>query len=229
MIRKNPNGDHPDIDDTAYIDPSAVIIGKVKIGNNVFVGPAAVIRADELDSSIIIADNCNIQDRVVMHSLEDSLVLTGENTSLAHGCIIHGPCKIGNNCFIGLGSVIFNSEIGEGAAIMHLAVLEGVSILPGKVVGSSRSLSSLDDVAKLEQVDQKLKDFTRKVITRKMTPTPKYQQRQSCNERVYNCKGTQCIHSNSKCARQKIREHVDEMAESMQECIRIEQRNETLQ
>ncbi len=102
MIRKNPNGDYPDIDDTAYIDPSAVIIGKVKMGKNVFVGPFAVLRADEPDSSIIIGDNCNIQDRVVLHSLEDSLVLIEEITSLAHGCIIHGPCKIGNNCFIGL-------------------------------------------------------------------------------------------------------------------------------
>lgn len=73
------------------------------------------------------------------------------------------------------------------------------------------------------------KNFTRKSITRKMTPTPKYQQRQNCNERVYNCKGTQCIHSNSKCARQKIREHVDVMAESIHECIRIGQRNEILQ
>ena len=39
MIRKNPNGDYPNIDDTAYIDPSAVIIGKVKIGKNVWIGP----------------------------------------------------------------------------------------------------------------------------------------------------------------------------------------------
>ena len=83
---------------------------------------------------------------------------------MAHGCIIHGPCKIGNNCFIGFGSVIFNSEIGEGAVIMHLAVLEGVNILSGKMVQSSRSISSMDDVTKLKQVDQKSKDFTQKVI-----------------------------------------------------------------
>ena len=164
MIRKNPNGDHPNIDDTAYIDPSAVIIGKVKIGKNIFVGPAAVLRADEPNSSIIIEDNCNIQDRVVLHSLEDSLVLIEKSASLAHGSIIHGPCKIGNNCFIGFGSVIFNSEIGEGAVILHLVVLEGVNILSGKMIESSRSLRSIDDVSKLKQVDQKLKDFTRKVI-----------------------------------------------------------------
>ena len=164
MIRKNPNGDHPNIDDTAYIDPSAVIIGKVRIGKNVFVGPSAVLRADEPDSSIIIENNCNIQDRVVLHSLEGGLVLIEKNTSLAHGCIIHGPCKIGNNCFIGFGSVIFNSEIGEGTVIMHLTVVEGVNILSGKMIESSRYISSINDVNKLKQVDQKLKDFTQKVI-----------------------------------------------------------------
>ena len=174
MIRKNPNGDYPDIDDTAYIDPSSVIIGKVKIGKNVFVGPAAVIRADEPNSSIIIGDNCNVQDRVVLHTLEDSFVLIGESTSLAHGCIIHGPCKIGNNCFIGFGSVVFNSEIGDCAVIMHSAVVEGVNILSGKMVGSSRSISSMDDVTKLEQVDQKLKDFTQKVIKTNLDLVKRY-------------------------------------------------------
>ncbi len=47
MIRCNPNGDYPKIDKTTYIDPTATIIGKVKIGKNVFVAPGAVIRADD--------------------------------------------------------------------------------------------------------------------------------------------------------------------------------------
>ena len=97
---KNPQGDHPQIDNTAYIDSTAVIIGRVKIGKNVFVGPGAVIRADESESSITVEDNCNVQDRVIIHALENSSVLIEKNTSLAHGCIIHGPCKIGEDCFV---------------------------------------------------------------------------------------------------------------------------------
>ena len=80
------------------------------MGKNVFVGPLAVLRADEPDSSIIIGDNCNIQDRVVLHSLEDSLVLIEESTSLAHGCIIHGPCKIGNNCLFASNTRILDDD-----------------------------------------------------------------------------------------------------------------------
>ena len=128
MLNWNPEGDYPEIDNTAYIDRTAVIIGKVKIGKNVFIGPDAVLRADEPRSSITINDNCNVQDRVIIHVLENSSVLIEENTSLTHGCIIHGPCKIAENCFIGFGSVVFKSNIGEGVCVKHLAVVEGVDI-----------------------------------------------------------------------------------------------------
>ena len=62
----------------------------------------AVIRADGPRSSIVIRDNCNIQERVIIHALENTSVFIEETGSLAHGCIIHGPCKIGKDCFIGV-------------------------------------------------------------------------------------------------------------------------------
>lgn len=63
MIRKNPSGDLPVIAESAYVDKTAIICGKVVIGENVFVGPYAVIRADEVDDSgemepITIGANC---------------------------------------------------------------------------------------------------------------------------------------------------------------------------
>lgn len=164
MLRWNPKGDYPQIDDTTYIDPTAVIIGRVTIGKNVFVGPTAVIRADEPGSTIVIGDNCNVQDRVIIHALEDSSVLIEENTSLAHGCIIHGPCKIGKDCFIGFGSVVFKTEISEGVCVKHLAVIEAVDVLPERVVESSQLVNSEDDIRELRYVDKKLKDFAKKVV-----------------------------------------------------------------
>ncbi len=65
------------------------------------------------------------------------------------------------------------------------------------------------------------KNFHRKEVTRKMTPTPIFQQKQRCSERAYNCKGTQCLHINPNCARKKIKEHVDVMADLIREYIRI--------
>jgi hypothetical protein len=48
-VQPNPNGDRPQVDPTSYIDPTARVIGNVQIGAQVFVGPNAVIRADESD------------------------------------------------------------------------------------------------------------------------------------------------------------------------------------
>ena len=99
-FRSNPNGNRPQVDSTAYIDPTAQIIGNVHIGTRVYIGPNAVVRADETDDkgqvqSIEIGDECNIQDGVIVHALGGTHVTIGRQTSLAHGCIIHGPCTLG--------------------------------------------------------------------------------------------------------------------------------------
>lgn len=164
MLRRNPQGDYPQIDKSAYIDPAAVIIGKVNIGKNIFVGPAAVIRADEPGSAIVVGDNCNVQDRVIIHALGGSSVLIGENTSLAHGCIVHGPCKISKNCFIGFGSVVFNSEVGQDVVIKHLVVVDGVNIPAKKIVESGKAIRDEKDMRELKHADKEIKDFVTKVI-----------------------------------------------------------------
>ena len=51
MIGRNPNGDLPQIHDTAFVDPTAIICGKIIVNANVFIGPYAVIRADEVDAN----------------------------------------------------------------------------------------------------------------------------------------------------------------------------------
>ncbi len=164
MLRWNPKGDYPQIHDSAYVDPTAVIIGTVKIGKDVFIGPGAVIRADEPESSITIKNNCNIQDRAIIHALEGSSVLIEENTSLAHGCIIHGPCKISKNCFIGFGSVVFKSEIGEKTLIKHLTVVENANILSDRVIESGQVVTCEDDSRELRYADKKDKTFMEKVV-----------------------------------------------------------------
>lgn len=63
------------------------------------------------------------------------------------------------------------------------------------------------------------KQFDRKEVTRKMTPTPTYQKQKGCSGNPYHCKGSYCINSNPNCARDKIKEHVDVMAESIWEFI----------
>ena len=180
MLKMNTEGSYPQIDDSTYISPTAVIIGRVKIGKSVFVGPLTVIRADEPESSIIIHDNCNIQDRVIIHALENTSVLIEENTSLTHGCIIHGPCKISKYCFIGFGSVVFNSEIGEGVFIKHLAVIEGVHIFPERVVDSLTLISNEDEAKGLKCVDKNLKNFAMNVLETNLDLVERYKKNTPC-------------------------------------------------
>jgi carbonic anhydrase/acetyltransferase-like protein (isoleucine patch superfamily) len=106
MIRRNPSGDLPVVHDTAFVDPTAILCGKIVVHENVFIGPYAVIRADEVDENgnmepIIIGAHSNIQDGVVIHSKAGGLVEIGEYSSIAHRSIVHGPCKVGTRVFIG--------------------------------------------------------------------------------------------------------------------------------
>lgn len=164
MIRANPAGEHPKIEKSAYVDPTASIIGRVSIGKNVFVGPQAVIRADEPGSSIIIKDNCNIQDRVVIHALTGTSVFVGANTSLSHGCIIHGPCKIGKNCFIGFGSVVFGAELRMNVIVKHLAVVENIKVPPWRLIPSGAVIGSKEKLNELGFCPKGLKRFSSQVV-----------------------------------------------------------------
>ncbi len=146
-IRPNPTGDLPEVDPTAFVDPAAQVIGKVKIGPRVYVGPGAVIRADEPDkkgkvSPIILHDDCSIQDGVIIHALEGSIVEIGKRAFISHGCIVHGPCTIGDDCFLGFRVLIFSSVleqevwVGTGATILEATIDSHTRVPAGFLVHS---------------------------------------------------------------------------------------------
>jgi carbonic anhydrase/acetyltransferase-like protein (isoleucine patch superfamily) len=132
-LRPNPAGDWPQVDMTAYIDPTAVIIGNVHLGPDVFIGPNAIIRADETDAAgqvqpIQIEAQCNVQDGVIIHALGGTCVTIGQRTSLSHGCTIHGPCTVGKGCFIGFRSVLYDAVLGDGVFVGTGAIVQGVGL-----------------------------------------------------------------------------------------------------
>lgn len=168
MIRKNPNGDLPQIAESAYVDKTAIICGKVIVEDNVFIGPYAVIRADEVDENgemepIVIGAHSNIQDGVVIHSKAGGLVRIGRHTSIAHRSIIHGPCVVGDNVFIGFNSVLFNCEVGDGSAVRHNSVVEGCNIPAGFYIPSTTTIHSDSDLNQIEQVSRDATDFSEAV------------------------------------------------------------------
>ncbi|ADE36328.1 LbetaH domain-containing protein [Methanohalophilus mahii] len=160
---ENPAGDKPKIDDSAWIADSAVVMGNVKIEAEVLVAPNAVIRADEPGASIVIGKGCNIQDNVVLHGVEGSKVVISEGTSLAHGCIVHGPCQLGKRCFIGFGAVVFDSVLEDDVVVLHNATVQGVHLPASKSVPVGHTVLSERDVTGLPSVGQDLMDFKHRV------------------------------------------------------------------
>jgi carbonic anhydrase/acetyltransferase-like protein (isoleucine patch superfamily) len=168
MIRPNPTGDLPMIATSAFIDPTAIICGKVVIGESVFVGPYVVIRADEVDAegqleAITIGDGSNIQDGVVIHSKAGAAVAIGAGTSIAHRAIVHGPCRIGDRAFIGFNAVVFNCSIGDGSVIRHNSVVENCHLPAGFHVPATTTVHRDEDLCHIPRVDADAATFSESV------------------------------------------------------------------
>ena len=174
----NSNISYPEIENTAFIHPFAVVIGACYIGELVMVAPTAVCRGDE-GTPIHISAYANMQDDVVIHSLETTKdgknldnrrftndgelllgndtrfkdgysVFVGERTSLAHGTLVHGPAYIGNDTFVGMESLVFNAKIGNNVAIgVSSTITGGVEIPDNKFVPVGSTITTQEQVDKL--------------------------------------------------------------------------------
>jgi carbonic anhydrase/acetyltransferase-like protein (isoleucine patch superfamily) len=169
MIRKNPSCDLPVISESAFVDPTAILCGKIIVEENVFIGPYAVIRADETkpDGSmdpIIIGANSNIQDGVVIHSKDGAAVTIGHSCSIAHRSIVHGPCSIGDRCFIGFNTVLFNCKIGSQVIIRHNSVIENCTLEDGFHIPSTSHVHDDTDLAKIPRLTADATSFSESVI-----------------------------------------------------------------
>ena len=168
MLYRNHAGDKPKVEASATIHPSAVVIGNVHIGEKVFVGPNAVIRADEpcpegKVEAIVVEPEVNIQDGVIIHALGGSPVRIRRGASLAHGAVVHGPCEVGERCFIGFKSVVFKATLGKGVVIQHQSLVEGVSIADGRHVPSMTAVLTEEEAQGLHPVSPELTAFADKV------------------------------------------------------------------
>jgi len=167
-LEANAAGHHPEIAPTAYVHPSATVIGRVRVGDRAFVGPHAVIRADEAGPDgtiepIIIGECANVQDCAVIHALGGTGVSIGPRTSIAHAAVIHGPCKIGVGCFVGFNSVVFRAALGDGVVVMHQALVEWAVVPEGLLVPSMTAVRCEEDVRRLMRVTADVVTFVQRV------------------------------------------------------------------
>jgi carbonic anhydrase/acetyltransferase-like protein (isoleucine patch superfamily) len=168
MIRKNPSGHLPQVHPDAFVDPTAIVCGKVVVEADVYIGPYTVIRADELDEDgdmapVTIGAGSNLQDGVVIHSKSGAPVTIGKNTSIAHRAIIHGPCTVGDGAFIGFNSVLFHCDVGDGCMVRHNSVVDGCDLPAGFYVPSTAHLGPESDLSALPRVSPDASEFSESV------------------------------------------------------------------
>ena len=153
MIRSH-RGRVPQIAASAYIDPQAVVIGDVSIGELSSVWPCTVIRGDV--NWIRVGSRTNIQDGSVLHVMRDTHPLQlGDAVTIGHGVILHG-CTIESRVLIGMGSVLLNgARIGEGSIVAAgTLVPEGTVVPPGSLFmghpGKFRRALTPEDLAGID-------------------------------------------------------------------------------
>jgi len=163
----------PKIHETAFVHSSCNLIGDVNIGANVIVAPGTSIRADE-GTPFCVSENTNIQDGVVIHGLEQGRVLgddgkkysvwVGKSASITHMALIHGPAYVGDSCFIGFRSTVFNARVGAGCIVMMHALIQDVEIPPGKYVASGSVITTQQQADRLPDVQVQDQEFAHHVV-----------------------------------------------------------------
>ncbi len=125
----------PKINSSAWIDESAVVIGRCELAEDVGIWPNATLRGDVND--IVIGARSNIQDGTVVHTTHESEVskgskcIVGKDVTVGHNAVLHG-CIIEDECLIGMGAVILDNALVK----KHVLVGANSLVPPGKVLES---------------------------------------------------------------------------------------------
>lgn len=124
--------EHPKLGIRVWIDPSAVVIGRVDIGDDASVWPTAVLRGDV--NSITVGARTNIQDASVLHVTHDGPyspgglpLVIGEEVTVGHRVMLHA-CTIGNRCLLGMSSTVMDGAVLEDEVFLAAGSL----VPPGK-------------------------------------------------------------------------------------------------
>lgn len=118
----------PVIDPTAFVHPTAVLIGDVIVGPRCYIGPLASLRGDF--GRLILGEGANLQDTCVMHGFPNTDTVVEEDGHIGHGAVLHG-CRIGRNALIGMNAVVMDgSEVGAESIVAAMAFIKANTTIP---------------------------------------------------------------------------------------------------
>ena len=123
----------PVIDPSAYVHPTAVLIGDVIVGPRCYVGPAACLRGDF--GRIVLKEGANVQDTCVLHGFPAQDTVVEENGHIGHGAVLHS-CVVRRDALVGMNAVVMDeAEIGAETIVAACAFIPaGMKVPPRHLV-----------------------------------------------------------------------------------------------
>jgi phenylacetic acid degradation protein len=136
----------PVVDPSAFVHPSAVLIGDVIVGAHCYVGPCASLRGDF--GRVVLGPGSNVQDGCVIHGYPKQDTLVEENGHIGHGAVLHS-CVVRRGALVGIKAVVMDdAEIGEQAVVAACAFVPvGMRVAPRSMVAGipAKVVRTLDD------------------------------------------------------------------------------------
>jgi phenylacetic acid degradation protein len=127
------DGIRPVVHPTAYVHPTAVLIGDVIVGPRCYVGPLASLRGDF--GRLVLEEGANVQDTCVMHGFPEDDTVVEVDGHIGHGAVLHG-CRIKRNAMVGMNAVVMDKAVVGAESIVGAAafVKAGMLIPPRSLV-----------------------------------------------------------------------------------------------
>lgn len=157
----------PVVDPSAYVHPTAVLIGDVIIGPDCYVGPAACLRGDF--GRIVLQRGANIQDTCVVHGFPEHDTVVEENGHIGHGAVLHS-CTVRRNALVGMNAVVMDdAEVGEEAIVAACAFVRAGMQIPRRSLAAGvpakilRELSD-EEVAWKSEGTMTYQDLTKRCL-----------------------------------------------------------------
>ena len=136
----------PVVHPSAFVHPSAELIGDVWVGEGVYVGPCASLRGDF--GRLVLEAGSNLQDHCTVHGFPGADTVVEADGHIGHGAVLHG-CRIERNALVGMNAVVMdNAVVGEGAFVAALCFVGAgfqvpprhlIAGVPGRVVRELRA------------------------------------------------------------------------------------------
>ena len=124
------DGITPVVHPSAFVHPSAVLIGDVIVAARAYIGPGACLRGDF--GRIVVEQGANIQDTCMLHGFPGKDTVVGAEVTVGHGAVLHG-CVVRRGALIGMNCVVNdNAEVGEDAVVAALAFVKAEAKIPAR-------------------------------------------------------------------------------------------------